>query len=172
MDACYDRLPLDTHSSVDPDGSVAFVSISAFRWRSAFTLSVKAEDRTATWVKRCRGDRSAMTQCVAEFLQSDSSSGRLLRSPPQVHHGGAAADGEDLRQRPPGVPRGKKASSRLLSDAKQTSPPPRCSRVRPSVCQTYLWEMNSGAEEIPPGIAGKEHVVFGNMQDIWDFHHK
>uniref|UniRef100_A0AAQ4RSS0 Uncharacterized protein n=1 Tax=Gasterosteus aculeatus aculeatus TaxID=481459 RepID=A0AAQ4RSS0_GASAC len=37
--------------------------------------------------------------------------------------------------------------------------------------ETYLWEMNSGAEEIPPGIAGKEHVVFGNMQDIWDFHH-
>lgn len=40
------------------------------------------------------------------------------------------------------------------------------------VCQTYLWEMTSGVEEIPPGIANKEHVVFGNMQEICDFHNK
>uniref|UniRef100_A0A8D3A9Y8 non-specific serine/threonine protein kinase n=1 Tax=Scophthalmus maximus TaxID=52904 RepID=A0A8D3A9Y8_SCOMX len=36
--------------------------------------------------------------------------------------------------------------------------------------ETYLWEMTSGVEEIPPGIANKEHVVFGNMQEICDFH--
>uniref|UniRef100_A0A8C4E889 non-specific serine/threonine protein kinase n=1 Tax=Dicentrarchus labrax TaxID=13489 RepID=A0A8C4E889_DICLA len=36
--------------------------------------------------------------------------------------------------------------------------------------QTYLWEMTSGVEEIPPGIANKEHIIFGNMQDIYDFH--
>uniref|UniRef100_A0A8C9XJK7 non-specific serine/threonine protein kinase n=1 Tax=Sander lucioperca TaxID=283035 RepID=A0A8C9XJK7_SANLU len=36
--------------------------------------------------------------------------------------------------------------------------------------ETYLWEMTSGVEEVPPGIANKEHIVFGNMQDIWDFH--
>lgn len=44
-----------------------------------------------------------------------------------------------------------------------------------SVClthQTYLWEMTSGVEEIPPGIANKEHIIFGNMQDIYDFHNK
>lgn len=40
------------------------------------------------------------------------------------------------------------------------------------VCQTYLWEMTNGVEEIPPGIASKEHVIFGNMQDIYDFHNK
>lgn len=70
------------------------------------------------------------------------------------------------------MPRGKKASSRLLLTPNKRLPPPALLITRPSVCQTYLWEMNSGAEEIPPGIAGKEHVVFGNMQDIWDFHHK
>ncbi|XP_029348731.1 kalirin [Echeneis naucrates] len=36
--------------------------------------------------------------------------------------------------------------------------------------ETYLWEMTSGVEEIPPGIANKEHIVFGNMQEIYDFH--
>lgn len=41
-----------------------------------------------------------------------------------------------------------------------------------SVCQTYLWEMTSGVEEIPPGIANKEHIIFGNMQEIYDFHNK
>ncbi|GLD56652.1 kalirin-like protein, partial [Lates japonicus] len=35
---------------------------------------------------------------------------------------------------------------------------------------TYLWEMTSGVEEIPPGIANKEHIIFGNMQEIYDFH--
>lgn len=38
--------------------------------------------------------------------------------------------------------------------------------------QTYLWEMTSGVEEIPPGIVNKEHIIFGNMQDLYDFHHK
>ncbi|XP_037549683.1 triple functional domain protein [Nematolebias whitei] len=36
---------------------------------------------------------------------------------------------------------------------------------------TYLWEMTSGVEEIPPGIINKEHIIFGNMQDLFDFHH-
>ncbi|XP_033469025.2 kalirin isoform X2 [Epinephelus lanceolatus] len=36
--------------------------------------------------------------------------------------------------------------------------------------ETYLWEMTNGVEEIPPGIANKEHIIFGNMQDICDFH--
>uniref|UniRef100_A0A3B4YJZ0 non-specific serine/threonine protein kinase n=1 Tax=Seriola lalandi dorsalis TaxID=1841481 RepID=A0A3B4YJZ0_SERLL len=36
--------------------------------------------------------------------------------------------------------------------------------------ETYLWEMTSGVEEIPPGIANKEHIIFGNMQEIYDFH--
>lgn len=38
--------------------------------------------------------------------------------------------------------------------------------------QTYLWEMTSGVEEIPPGIINKEHIIFGNMQDLFEFHHK
>lgn len=38
--------------------------------------------------------------------------------------------------------------------------------------QTYLWEMSSGVEEIPPGIVNKEHIIFGNMQDLYEFHHK
>ncbi|XP_072301119.1 kalirin isoform X3 [Eucyclogobius newberryi] len=36
--------------------------------------------------------------------------------------------------------------------------------------ETYLWEMTSGVEEIPPGISNKEHIIFGNMQAIYDFH--
>ncbi|KAJ8253327.1 hypothetical protein GJAV_G00211670 [Gymnothorax javanicus] len=36
--------------------------------------------------------------------------------------------------------------------------------------ETYLWEMTSGVEEIPPGIVNKEHVIFGNIQEIYDFH--
>ncbi|XP_036396533.1 kalirin isoform X3 [Megalops cyprinoides] len=36
--------------------------------------------------------------------------------------------------------------------------------------ETYLWEMTSGVEEIPPGIANKEHIIFGNIQEIYDFH--
>ncbi|XP_075683008.1 triple functional domain protein isoform X2 [Rhinoderma darwinii] len=35
---------------------------------------------------------------------------------------------------------------------------------------TYLWEITSGVEEIPPGIVNKEHIIFGNMQDIYEFH--
>lgn len=41
-----------------------------------------------------------------------------------------------------------------------------------SSVQTYLWEMTSGVEEIPPGIINKEHIIFGNMQDLYEFHHK
>lgn len=40
------------------------------------------------------------------------------------------------------------------------------------VLQTYLWEMTSGVEEIPPGILNKEHIIFGNIQEIYDFHNK
>ncbi|KAM9341804.1 kalirin [Pholidichthys leucotaenia] len=36
--------------------------------------------------------------------------------------------------------------------------------------ETYLWEMTSGVEEVPAGIANKEHIIFGNMQEIYDFH--
>ncbi|XP_046887928.1 triple functional domain protein [Hypomesus transpacificus] len=36
---------------------------------------------------------------------------------------------------------------------------------------TYLWEMSSGVEEVPPGIVNKEHIIFGNMQDLDEFHH-
>lgn len=32
--------------------------------------------------------------------------------------------------------------------------------------------MTSGVEEIPPGIVNKEHIIFGNMQDLYEFHHK
>jgi len=38
--------------------------------------------------------------------------------------------------------------------------------------ETYLWEMTSGVEEIPPGILNKEHIIFGNIQEIYDFHNK
>ncbi|KAL7984586.1 hypothetical protein Chor_003156 [Crotalus horridus] len=37
---------------------------------------------------------------------------------------------------------------------------------------TYLWEITSGVEEIPPGIVNKEHIIFGNMQEIYEFHNK
>uniref|UniRef100_A0A3Q2PBP2 Kalirin RhoGEF kinase b n=1 Tax=Fundulus heteroclitus TaxID=8078 RepID=A0A3Q2PBP2_FUNHE len=36
--------------------------------------------------------------------------------------------------------------------------------------ETYLWEMTSGSEDIPPGLTNKEDVVFGNIQDIYEFH--
>ncbi|KAM9305737.1 kalirin [Gastrophryne carolinensis] len=36
--------------------------------------------------------------------------------------------------------------------------------------ETYLWEMTSGVEEIPPGILNKEQIIFGNIQEIYDFH--
>ncbi|KAK6310163.1 hypothetical protein J4Q44_G00200440 [Coregonus suidteri] len=36
--------------------------------------------------------------------------------------------------------------------------------------ETYLWELTSGVEEIPPGIVNKEHIIFGNIQEIYDFH--
>ncbi|XP_023816065.1 triple functional domain protein isoform X5 [Oryzias latipes] len=37
--------------------------------------------------------------------------------------------------------------------------------------ETYLWEMTSGVEEIPPGIVNKEHIIFGNIQDLFEFHY-
>ncbi|KAJ8282297.1 hypothetical protein COCON_G00048160 [Conger conger] len=36
--------------------------------------------------------------------------------------------------------------------------------------ETYLWGMTSGVEEVPPGIINKEHIIFGNIQEIYDFH--
>ncbi|XP_015821204.1 kalirin isoform X3 [Nothobranchius furzeri] len=36
--------------------------------------------------------------------------------------------------------------------------------------ETYLCEMTGGDEEIPSGIANKENIIFGNMQEIYDFH--
>ncbi|XP_051996761.1 LOW QUALITY PROTEIN: kalirin RhoGEF kinase b [Xyrauchen texanus] len=35
--------------------------------------------------------------------------------------------------------------------------------------ETFMWEMSSGAE-IPSGITNKEHVIFGNIQEIYEFH--
>ena len=32
--------------------------------------------------------------------------------------------------------------------------------------------MTSGVEEIPPGIVNKELIIFGNMQEIYEFHTK
>jgi len=32
--------------------------------------------------------------------------------------------------------------------------------------------MTNGVEDIPSGISNKELIIFGNMQDIWDFHSK
>ncbi|XP_043549662.1 kalirin isoform X3 [Chiloscyllium plagiosum] len=36
--------------------------------------------------------------------------------------------------------------------------------------ETYFWEMTCGVEEIPPGIINKEHIIFGNIQEIYEFH--
>ncbi|XP_067891435.1 kalirin isoform X2 [Heterodontus francisci] len=36
--------------------------------------------------------------------------------------------------------------------------------------ETYFWEMTCGVEEIPPGIMNKEHIIFGNIQEIYEFH--
>uniref|UniRef100_A0A6I8PGU4 non-specific serine/threonine protein kinase n=1 Tax=Ornithorhynchus anatinus TaxID=9258 RepID=A0A6I8PGU4_ORNAN len=36
--------------------------------------------------------------------------------------------------------------------------------------ETYLWELTSGVEEVPPGILNKEPVIFGNIHEIYDFH--
>uniref|UniRef100_A0A7N6AZT9 Kalirin RhoGEF kinase b n=1 Tax=Anabas testudineus TaxID=64144 RepID=A0A7N6AZT9_ANATE len=36
--------------------------------------------------------------------------------------------------------------------------------------ETYLWEMTSGSEDVPPGLANKDDIVFGNIQDIYEFH--
>lgn len=47
-----------------------------------------------------------------------------------------------------------------------------CKPVCLFVLQTFMWEMTSGMDEIPQGIANKEHVIFGNIQEIYDFHNK
>lgn len=88
-----------------------------------------------------------------------------LLTPPQVHHGRAAADRENLRQRSSRVSGGKTKAS-CCSTAACLSASPVCVR------QIYLWEMTNGVEEVPPGIANKEHIIFGNMQEICDFHNK
>ncbi|XP_047432143.1 kalirin-like isoform X2 [Mugil cephalus] len=36
--------------------------------------------------------------------------------------------------------------------------------------ETYLWEMTSGSEDVPSGLANKDDIVFGNIQDIYEFH--
>ncbi|KAM9767056.1 LOW QUALITY PROTEIN: kalirin RhoGEF kinase b [Menidia menidia] len=36
--------------------------------------------------------------------------------------------------------------------------------------ETYLWEMTSGSEDVPPGLTSKDDIVFGNIQDIYEFH--
>ena len=37
--------------------------------------------------------------------------------------------------------------------------------------EAYLREMTSGAEEeIPAGILNKEHIIFGNLQELYEFH--
>lgn len=38
--------------------------------------------------------------------------------------------------------------------------------------QTYLWEMTSGSEDVPPGLVNKDDIVFGNIQDIYEFHNR
>ncbi|XP_057708743.1 triple functional domain protein-like isoform X2 [Corythoichthys intestinalis] len=35
----------------------------------------------------------------------------------------------------------------------------------------YLGEMLTKEEEIPPGIANLKHVIFGNITDLYEFHH-
>lgn len=40
------------------------------------------------------------------------------------------------------------------------------------IFKTYLWEMTNGGDDIPSGIANKEHIIFGNIQEIYDFHNK
>ncbi|AWO95656.1 hypothetical protein SMAX5B_015273 [Scophthalmus maximus] len=36
--------------------------------------------------------------------------------------------------------------------------------------ETYLWEMTSGSEDVPSGLNNKDDIVFGNIQDIYEFH--
>ncbi|XP_057709443.1 triple functional domain protein-like [Corythoichthys intestinalis] len=35
----------------------------------------------------------------------------------------------------------------------------------------YMGEMLTKEEEIPPGIANVEHVIFGNIMYLYEFHH-
>lgn len=44
--------------------------------------------------------------------------------------------------------------------------------MTPDPVQTYLWKMTSGSEDIPAGIANKDDIVFGNIQDIYEFHNR
>ncbi|XP_077370408.1 kalirin-like isoform X2 [Festucalex cinctus] len=36
--------------------------------------------------------------------------------------------------------------------------------------ETYMWEMTSGSEDVPSGLSNRDDVVFGNIQDIYEFH--
>ncbi|XP_071823329.1 triple functional domain protein-like isoform X3 [Apostichopus japonicus] len=36
--------------------------------------------------------------------------------------------------------------------------------------QNYLCEMLASVEEVPPGIVRKQHIIFGNIEVIYDFH--
>lgn len=40
------------------------------------------------------------------------------------------------------------------------------------LAQTYLWEMTSGSEDVPHGLINKDDIVFGNIQDIYEFHNR
>lgn len=32
--------------------------------------------------------------------------------------------------------------------------------------------MTSGSEDVPPGLSNKDDIVFGNIQDIYEFHNR
>lgn len=32
--------------------------------------------------------------------------------------------------------------------------------------------MTSGSEDVPPGLINKDDIVFGNIQDIYEFHNR
>ncbi|CAB1443194.1 unnamed protein product, partial [Pleuronectes platessa] len=38
--------------------------------------------------------------------------------------------------------------------------------------ETYLWEMTSGSEDVPPGLTNRDDTVFGSIQDIYEFHNR
>ena len=38
--------------------------------------------------------------------------------------------------------------------------------------QCYMEQMLSPDKELPAGISGKHNIIFGNLQEIYDFHNK
>lgn len=90
---------------------------------------------------------------------------------PQIYHGRADSDREGVRARPEGV-YGCKCGGCCDLTKRKKNPISESPFRRILSVQTYLWEMTSGVEEIPPGIINKEHIIFGNMQDLLEFHHK